>query len=199
MSAIENAARARRGGEEVARLTRAAAGGDRRAWDALVDEFGGLVWAIARSHRLSDADAADVVQSTWLRLLERLDDIHDPSRVGAWLATTARRECLRALRAAQRQVLRAEEPIEEESDEQTAAEALLSAERDRALWRCFARLRPSDQALLRLLLADPRPAYEEISAVLDMPIGSIGPTRARALDRLREELQRHGELALMTC
>jgi RNA polymerase sigma factor (sigma-70 family) len=191
--------RGRRSAEQVAELVRAAAGGDHRAWDALVDEFGAMVWAIARSHRLSDADAADVVQSTWLRLLERLEDIKDPARVGAWLATTVRRECLRVLRTAQRQVLFGEELVEDESPEMTAAEALLSAERDRALWRCFGRLRASDQALLRLLVAEPRPAYEEISAVLDMPIGSIGPTRARALERLRRELQREGELALMAC
>jgi RNA polymerase sigma factor (sigma-70 family) len=191
--------RGRRSAEQVAELVRAAAGGDRRAWDALVDEFGAMVWAIARSHRLSDADAADVFQSSWLRLLERLDNINDPTRVGAWLATTVRRECLRVLRTAQRHVLYGEEPEEEASPEMTAAEALLSAERDRALWRCFGRLRPSDQALLRLLLADPRPAYEDIATMLDMPIGSIGPTRARALERLRRELQREGELALMAC
>ena len=76
--------------------------------------------------------------------------------------------------------------------------ALVEQERDEALWRSFGRLRQSDQALLRLLMADPRPAYEEIAAALDMPIGSIGPTRQRALERLRQELETSGELALMT-
>ena len=74
-------------------------------------------------------------------------------------------------------------------------EELLMADRNETLWRCFARLRPSDQSLLGLLMADPRPAYEEISAALDMPIGSIGPTRARALERLREEIERESELS----
>jgi RNA polymerase sigma factor (sigma-70 family) len=191
--------RGRRSSEQVAELVSCAARGERRAWDALVDEFGAMVWTIARSHRLSDADAADVAQSTWLRLLERLGELKDPARVGAWLATTARRECFRVLRTARRQVPAGEELFEDEAPETTAAEALLCAERDRALWRCFGRLRATDQALLRLLVADPRPAYEEIAAMLDMPIGSIGPTRARALERLRKELQREGELALMTC
>src|SRR6185295_7646778 len=88
----------------VTRMVRAAASGDHGAWDALVDEFGGLVWAVARAHRLSDADAADVAGATWLRLVEHLGDLREADRVGAWLATTARRECLRVLRGARRQL-----------------------------------------------------------------------------------------------
>jgi RNA polymerase sigma factor (sigma-70 family) len=180
---------------ELTALVSSAAAGDQRGWDALVREFGGLVWAVARAHRLSDADAADVAQTTWLRLLEHHDRLHDRARVGAWLATTARRECLRVLRGANRQVLLGDDTPELESPDPAPDEELLIAERDRALWRrdralwrSFERLRASDQALLRLLIADPRPAYEEISAALDMPIGSIGPTRARALERLRRQL-----------
>jgi RNA polymerase sigma factor (sigma-70 family) len=182
---IQKSARKRRSPAHVARLVRTAARGDRRAWDVLVEEFGGMVWAIARSHRLSDADAADVSQSTWLLLLEHCASIHEPERVGAWLATTARRECLRVLRSAQRYVLSGDD-LEEPAVTDQALEGLIMAERDQVLWRCFTRLRPSDQALLRLLVAGPRPAYEEIAAVLGMPIGSIGPTRARALERLQK-------------
>ena len=83
----------------------AAANGDRQAWNALVAQYNGLVWSVARAHRLGDADAADVVQTTWLRLVEQLDRIRNPEGVGAWLATTARRECLRVLKVGQRQVL----------------------------------------------------------------------------------------------
>jgi RNA polymerase sigma factor (sigma-70 family) len=211
-------------GEEVAELVRSAAAGDDRSWEALVREFGGMVWAISRSHRLSDADAADVVQTTWLRLVKHLDGLNDPARVRAWVATTARRECLRVLRAGKRHA-----PLDEAShvvasrdippDEALIVaerdrtlwrsfsrgrdrdmppdETLLVAVRDRALWRSFSRLQPTDQALLRLLMADPRPPYQEISAVLEMPIGSIGPTRARALGRLRQELDNEGTLTLM--
>jgi RNA polymerase sigma factor (sigma-70 family) len=183
--------------EEVERLVRSAAAGDHRGWDALVDEFGGMMWAVARAHCLSDADAADVSQATWLRLLEHLDDLHEPACVGGWLATTARRECLRILRAAGRQIPSSDDMPDHQSTDGPQDNALLIAERDAALWRAFKRLRPSDQALLRLLMADPRPAYEEISAALDMPIGSIGPTRVRALERLRRELGREDALDLL--
>jgi RNA polymerase sigma factor (sigma-70 family) len=176
----------------VTRMVRAAASGDHRAWDALVDEFGGLVWAVARAHRLSDADAADVAGATWLRLVEHLGDLREADRVGAWLATTARRECLRVLRGAQRQVPTGDDIEAEPADAADVAGELMTAQRDVALWRAFARLPERDQALLRLLVTDPAPSYEAISAALDMPIGSIGPTRARSLERLRRELARDG-------
>jgi RNA polymerase sigma factor (sigma-70 family) len=188
----------RRSGEAVSRLVGAATAGDQRAWNALVQEFSGLLWAIARAHRLSDADAADVVQATWLRLLEHLERLRDRTRVGAWLATTARRECLRVIRDHGRAVPYGEDAPECDSGELALDEALFAHERDDALWLGFSRLRTSDQALLRLLVADPRPPYEEIAAALDMPIGSIGPTRQRALERLRQELDRQGSLDLIT-
>jgi RNA polymerase sigma factor (sigma-70 family) len=182
----------------VADLVRAAAAGDEHAWNALVAKFSGLLWAIARAHRLYHADAADVVQVTWLRLLEQLGRLRNPSRVGAWLATTARRECLRVLRHSERVMCLDENARERQSNELGPDDVLLERERDGALWRGFTRLRTSDQELLRLLVVDPRPPYEEIAAVLDMPIGSIGPTRQRALKRLRHELDGEGSLALVT-
>src|SRR5215831_13070195 len=81
-----------------------ASAGDSDAWDELVDRFSGMVWAVARGHGLSSADAADVSQTTWLRLVEHLDRIREPERVGAWLATTARHECLRHVRAWRREI-----------------------------------------------------------------------------------------------
>jgi RNA polymerase sigma factor (sigma-70 family) len=186
----------RRSEDEIAELVGRAAAGDQRSWNELVHEFGGMIWAIARGHRLCDADAADVAQATWLKLLDHLGQLNEPARVGAWLATTARRECLVILRRARRQLLYAESPLEPESSE-SVDDRLLTSERDRALWRGFAGLPSSDQALLRMLMADPRPAYEEISAALDMPVGSIGPTRARALGRLRRLIDRDGTLSLL--
>jgi RNA polymerase sigma factor (sigma-70 family) len=182
---------------QVADLVRAAAAGDEHAWNALVEKFSGLLWAIARAHRLYNADAADVVQVTWLRLLEQLGRLRNPSRVGAWLATTARRECLRVLRDSGRLVCLTEDARECRSEAMGPDQVVLERERDGALWRGFTRLRTSDQELLRLLVADRRPPYEEIAAALDMPIGSIGPTRQRALERLRHELDGEGSLALM--
>ena len=178
----------RSSGERVAALVSSAQAGEQRGWDALVREFGGMVWAVARAHRLQDHDAADVAQTTWLRLFEHLDRVNEPTRVGVWLATTARHECLRVLREAGRQV-----PVGDDAPQQVCPaslphEELLLADRDRALWCSFSRLRTSDQALLRLLIAEPRLTYEEISVALAMPVGSIGPTRARVLERLREAL-----------
>jgi RNA polymerase sigma factor (sigma-70 family) len=181
----------RRSSAAVARIVSAAANGDARAWDALVDEFGGLVWAVVRAHRLSHADGADVVQSTWLALVEHLDGLRDAERVGAWLATTARRKCQRLLHGAKRQVPVGDDLPEPCEDVEVVGDLMLE-QRDAALWRALDRLPERDQALLRLLVADPQPSYEEISAALDMPIGSIGPTRARSLERLRRELARDG-------
>jgi RNA polymerase sigma factor (sigma-70 family) len=181
----------------VRTLLAAAASGDERAWDDLLDRFGSMVWAIARGHRLCDADAADVTQATWTTLLTHLDQLKDPDRVAAWLATTARRECLRVLGQGRNLVPYGDELPESEAPEQQPVEGLEVDQRDAALWRSFRRLRDSDQALLRLLIAEPVPSYEEISAALGIPVGSIGPTRARALERLRRELRRDGALALL--
>jgi RNA polymerase sigma factor (sigma-70 family) len=170
-------------------LLRAAARGDERSWNALVDRYSGLVWAIARNHRLSAADCDEVFQTTWLRLVEHAARVHDPAKVGGWLATTARHECLRILRRSGRQIPMGEDMPEGPDHAPAPDEDLLRGERDQSLWAAFARLPERDQALLRLLTADPAPSYEEIGAALDMPVGSIGPTRARCLERLRREAE----------
>jgi RNA polymerase sigma factor (sigma-70 family) len=166
-------------------LVDAAARGDQEAWNAIVDRFSGLVWATARAHRLSRDEAADVSQTTWLRLVENLGRIRDPERLPGWLATTARRECLRLIRLHGREVLSDEtDLIESASDDLPEAE-LLSEERDQGLWRAFSKLSDRCQALLRLLVSDDEPNYETVAAALDMPIGAIGPTRMRCLEKLR--------------
>jgi RNA polymerase sigma factor (sigma-70 family) len=170
---------------DVGQLVRAAAGGDQAAWNRLVERFNGLVWSVARAHRLAGADASDVVQTTWLRLVENLDRLQDPERVGAWLATTARRECLRTLRLSARHVPTETELLPDPGTDAPLDAALLANERDRALWTAFGGLSERCQMLLRILVADPPPSYEEVGEVLDMPIGSIGPTRQRCLERLR--------------
>jgi RNA polymerase sigma factor (sigma-70 family) len=172
---------------EVALLVAAAANGQQGAWDALVERFASTVWAIARGHRLNSADAADVFQTTWLRLLEHLDRIQQPERVGAWLATTARRECLRVLRMSGRQVANGDD-FDVMADPQTSRSpdrGLVTEERDRLLNQLVDRLPTRSRVLLRLLSSDPPLSYKEISDTLSMPIGSIGPTRARALEQLR--------------
>jgi RNA polymerase sigma factor (sigma-70 family) len=176
-------------------LVHAAGAGDQAAWDKLVDHFGGLVWSVARSFRLGDADAADVTQVTWLRLVENLHRIEDGDRVGAWLATTARRECLRLIRQQGRVVTFDDDAVLDDLAPQEApepAQRLLAQERDAALWAALEGISPRCQHLLRVLMADPPPSYEEVSAALDMPIGSIGPTRARCLEHLRRHAARVG-------
>jgi RNA polymerase sigma factor (sigma-70 family) len=187
----------------LAAVVRRAAAGDALSWDRLVTQFGGMIWAIARAYRLRDADAADVTQLTWLRLLDHVGRLNEPERVGAWLATTARRECLRVLRTSPRDV-EWDDTMSGEGDPALMPEdgavidaEALRAERDAALWHAFERLRPADQTLLRMLTSDAGPSYAEIGTALQMPVGSIGPTRGRALERLRTELERTGALALM--
>ncbi|MGO9908992.1 MAG: RNA polymerase sigma factor [Solirubrobacteraceae bacterium] len=177
---------------EITTLVLAAGAGDKASWDALVDQFSGLIWATVRAYRLGDADGADVVQVTWLRLVERLDRLHNPARVGCWLATTARHESLRILNANKREVPMGDDVGEQESLAPPPGESLLQTERDEAIRRVFSLLPAKDQALLRLLTAEPRLPYSEIAAALGIPIGSVGPTRQRALDRLRRLLESRG-------
>ena len=164
--------------------------GDAAAWNALTDRYTGLMWSIARSLRMKDADAADAVQTTWLRLVENLDSIRDPERLGSWLATSVRRECYDILRRSARVQLSGPDGPESWDGVADPADpldfALLRDERDAELWRAVGRLRPSCQRLLRVLMADPPPSYSDVSAALDIPVGSIGPTRQRCLKCLRD-------------
>ncbi|MCW3042426.1 MAG: polymerase, sigma-24 subunit, subfamily [Actinobacteria bacterium] len=177
---------------EPAQLVRDASGGDSGAWSALVDRFAPLVWSVARSYRLSQQDAADVSQTTWLRLAEHIDRLREPERVGAWLATTAGRESLAVIRRRQREVPVEEatlsEPLDGDFSDQPA-ESMLRCTQSEELWRAFSVLPVRSQLLLRLLFADPQPSYQEIATLTGMPIGSIGPTRARCLRELRELLE----------
>lgn len=183
--------------DDTGLLVRSAANGDEVAWRGLVTRFSSLVWAVARAHRLSNADAADVYQTTWLRLAEHIGRIEHPDRVGAWLATAARRECLQSLRSAAKTA-----PTDDMDRLDTTPavgnpteEAVLAAETERedaaraaAMWRAFSRLSGRCRELLRILMATPPPSYAEVAAALGLPLGSIGPTRARCLQRLREEM-----------
>jgi RNA polymerase sigma factor (sigma-70 family) len=171
----------------VAQLVTQAGDGDRDSWEALVEQFAPMVWAVARGYGLSSADAADVSQTTWMRLVQHLHCIEQPERVGGWLATTARRESLRVLRAAGRQIPTLDEEVATLADTPFAAPdwELLTAERDGALWAIFAQLPARCQWILQSVTGDAPMSYEDLSTLLEMPIGSIGPTRARCLERLR--------------
>jgi RNA polymerase sigma factor (sigma-70 family) len=181
----------------VADLVHAAADGDQRAWDEIVERFAGLVWSVARSHRLGPADAADVSQTVWLRLVEHLHRLREPEALAGWIATTTRHECLRTLRRAGRELPDdLSDAAAERADPQPGPEALVvRAERRAIVWEALSRLSHRCQTLLRALATAPDASYAEISSALDMPIGSIGPTRGRCLEHLRRALPGGGSIA----
>ena len=177
-------------GDDDADLVLRARAGDSDAWDTLVDRLGSRVWAVARAQGLSRADADDVFQVTWMRLLTHLDSLRDPRRVSGWLTVTARHESFRVLRRNGRQI-----PTGDDDDldaalplDQPVDAGLLADERQKAVWDAVAKLPPHCQQLLRLLMADPPFSYEEITELLGVRQGSIGPTRGRCLDKLRRLL-----------
>jgi RNA polymerase sigma factor (sigma-70 family) len=183
------------GHTDLATLLRAASEGDQEAWNAITDRFTSLLWSVARSYRLGSDDAEDVVQNTWLRLLENLTKIDNPEALPGWLATTARREALGILRRRGRTVLTRDEDLGVDLADPASTDldsALLEDERDVELWASFAKLPERCQQLLRVLMACDRPVYAEVSAAFDMPIGSIGPTRRRCLERLRKLVAESG-------
>ncbi|MCW2503482.1 MAG: rpoE [Actinomycetia bacterium] len=180
--------------DEAASLVAAAAAGDRNAWEQLVDAYGRLVWSITRNHRLSPGDAADVSQTTWLRLLEHIGRLGEPGRVGSWLATTARRECLRILAKNKRTAPVGDDAVFELAPTPLAEgpaavdNDMLAIERAHAVRAAVATLPEASQEMLRLMMMDPAPSYEEISATLGRPVGSLGPSRRRCLEKLRTML-----------
>ena len=174
----------------VTDLVSRARNGDKQAWDTLVGRYAPLIWSICRRFELRGADAEDVGQSVWLRLVDQLDRVRDPAAFPGWLATTARRECARVLRAARGRHETGQAPSAENTpDEQVATveEELLAAERYAALRGALNGLTPFCQQLIALLTEDPPVPYVEISARLGIPVGSIGPSRRRCLAKLRRD------------
>jgi RNA polymerase sigma factor (sigma-70 family) len=162
--------------------------GDQEAWDELIERYAPLVWSICVRYRLSGPDIDDVGQSVWLLLVEQIGNLREPAALPGWLATTAKRECLRVLRAARRHDhagLPPEDQMSPDTPDSMIEQEIIKAERDAALRAAFAELPPVCHELLSMLISDPAPAYAEVSVRLGMAIGSIGPTRARCLERLR--------------
>jgi RNA polymerase sigma factor (sigma-70 family) len=169
-------------------LVKASIDRDEDAWDELVRRFAGLVAFVIRHYRLSTADTQDVSQLVWLRLVEHLGQIREPSALPGWLATTARHECERYLRVNGRSV--ATDPMTmrfaDRPDGPEVDELMLAAERRQVLLNGLGELTAQHRELLLMLTADPPYSYAEISRILGIPIGSIGPTRSRVLDKLRD-------------
>jgi RNA polymerase sigma factor (sigma-70 family) len=179
-------------GEEAvtnAELVRGALAGDSESWDDLVRRHNGSLYCVARSFQLDKAAADDAVQTAWLRLVEHLGTLRDPDRVGAWLVTTIRRHIMSTFRGPNLVWLDGADvpdPGRSPEDEVTASD------RDARVRAALQRLPARDRQLLTLVMASRRPSYTKLSAELHMPVGSIGPTRARCLQRLRHELEADG-------
>jgi RNA polymerase sigma factor (sigma-70 family) len=178
----------------VATLVENATKGDPRAWEELVSRFGGMIAATGRRYRLTTADVAELQQTTWLRLVENLHRIEQPERVGGWLATTARRESLQLLRRAAKYHSGADQMLANMPDKRLPEPDArpIAAERDVVLKAAWDRMKPRCQELLALLIADDPMGYKDLSQLLQMPVGSIGPTRGRCLEHLRRLVAEEG-------
>ncbi len=171
--------------------------GNPHAWGELVARFGVMIAATGRRYRLTPADVAELQQTTWLRLIENIHRIEQPERVGGWLATTARRESLQLLRRAAKYHTGADQmlanlPDWHLPDPDTGA---IAEEREAVLRAAWDGLKPRCQELLSRLVADEPLGYKDLSLLLQMPIGSIGPTRARCLEHLRRLVEDEGVTA----
>jgi RNA polymerase sigma factor (sigma-70 family) len=172
----------------IATLVTAAAGGDADAWHQIVVRYAPLLIAVCRRYRLTTAELEDVAQTVWLRLVEHLEDLREPRALPMWISTTAKRECLRHLATERRAV--PHDPLEGGWQESVSTTAdldanLVRAERKQALLAGLAELPDTQRRLLLLLATDPPLSYAQISSTIGLAVGSIGPIRARALERLR--------------
>jgi RNA polymerase sigma factor (sigma-70 family) len=174
--------------QSVADLLSLAATGDEPAWSRLVAIHHNLLRSIARGYRLTDEEAGDATQNAWVALLTRLGTLRDPRCLAGWLASTMRHECLKIIRRRARErpadttlLIEVGPPAEDVGLDHS----LLVAERDAILWRAVDQLPTRQQQVLRALAATPPPSYEEVAAQMQVSIGTIGPTRMRALQRLR--------------
>jgi RNA polymerase sigma factor (sigma-70 family) len=184
-SHVDRAARA----EWLARCLVRARDGDRNALDDIVRELNPLLWHVARSLGLGVEEAADVVQTTWLELLRGMHEIRAPQALTAWLVTTARREAWQTRTRLRKRADLDTDMLESTADQRAdVVEQVATAERQRVLWRHVQRLSERCRALLRIVAFVDRPDYTAVAEAMQMPRGSIGPTRGRCLAKLREML-----------
>jgi RNA polymerase sigma factor (sigma-70 family) len=174
--------------ELVAIVYRARAG-DSDAWAQLVQRFDRLLRHVARSYRIGPTDVDDVLQATWLNLFEAIDQLRDPAAIGGWLVTATRRNALRRIQRQVREQLTDDPQLGDRADDNEPEQTVLALERGAALAAAVDRLPPRHRDLMNALLAEPALGYREVSERVSMPVGSIGPIRARALARLARDAQ----------
>ncbi len=160
--------------------------GDAAALDDLIRLLTPMLWHLARAYRVDQYAAEDAVQATWLALVSRADRINDPQALVRWLSVTVQREAARMARKERRVEPTPDETIDLRlPSENSPEQAVLSRRSDDVLWAHVKTLTPRCQQLLRVLAFHDRPDYKRLSVELGMPIGSIGPTRGRCLEKLR--------------
>lgn len=184
----------RMGGEEIGDLLRDAARGDSAAWSQLVDEFGGLVLSVARGYRLGDASTDDVVQTVWLRLAEHCHRINEPAKLAGWLATTTRNEAIRVQRSQARVAPAPDVDGDPVGLQRPLDESLLDSETHAEVLQAFRALDHETREFLSLVCTEPPLDYKTIAELTGRPVGSIGPTRARCLDKLRKAMAQQATL-----
>jgi RNA polymerase sigma factor (sigma-70 family) len=173
--------------EDITQLVANAIGGSERAWCELYRRYNSLISSTAQSFRLTEVNREDVNQNVWLQLVLHIKDLREPRALSGWIVTTTRNEALKIIGRSRR--CEPADPLSDarlhQVDETQPDENLNRAEQRRAVHALIGELRPEHQELFRLLLADPHLSYAEIGRRLGIPVGSIGPTRARCLTRLR--------------
>lgn len=175
--------------ERLARCLERARSGELSALDEVVRELTPLLWNVARAQNLTVDQAADVIQTTWLELLRRLHEIRVPQALAGWLVSTTRREAWRVRNERRRHTPEGTETLDSIPDSGPEPyEHLVADERDRILWRHLQRLSERCRTLLRIVAHVERPDYSTVAEAMEMPRGSIGPTRGRCLAKLREML-----------
>ena len=175
--------------KSMAELLTGISEGDPVAWGEIVRGYSGLLSATVRSFRLQEADALDAIQTTWLRLAENTHQVRDPERLGGWLVTTARRECLHILRHIKHRPGLLDMTTETVADPSANTEQhIIDADTSRMLWILVDELSPRRRSVLRMLFSDNPCSYDATARIAGIPIGGIGPTRTRALQQLRKKL-----------
>lgn len=175
-------------------LVAAARNGCPAAMEQLVNRFAGVVWAAVRSYGLREADRPDAVQNTWLRMIEHLADVRDAERLPGWLATIARRECLKILSRGRREVVGLEPAEVERADRGTPGPEhdVISRSMGRLLWTQVASLPPAGRHMVTALTGADAPSYQDYARRTGMPVGSVGPRRMRYLHQLKQILEHSG-------
>ncbi|HEY6889392.1 MAG TPA: sigma-70 family RNA polymerase sigma factor [Solirubrobacter sp.] len=173
--------------DDLADIVRAAQRGDERAWSTLVATWSPMLRGVVRRYGLNAHDVDDVVQDTWMRAFRKLHTLSAPEAAPAWLATIARRAAMLTLQIGTREVLVDDVPERHDTDERGVEDLVADAQRDVALRRAVRRLPEHERRIIAALLSEPAASYRGVAQRLDIPVGSIGPTRARSLTRLQRD------------